>query len=560
MSSVPNLPGESEALPTLPLVIGVTGHRDIPDAARAPLRAAVEDELARLRRQMPNTPLILRSMLAEGADWLAVQAAAGMGIPFEVVLPMAPEEYEKDFQAAPSREQFRGLLAQAQYVHAAPADAEAEVGRSEDYRDCGKRIVGPCHVLLALWDGVANGLTGGTADMVRYKRDMSEDEPNSEWAPLIPGQIVHITTPRANGTGGSEYGVETLYSRGMTAPKWQDFTRMLERYNADIQVRGDDFQEAWRREKDKRRDLVRASQGLLPLLRRYHAADQLAISLKRGVERVNAVYVACCLVLGVTGVVFFKVNPAGQELLFLIPLYGLVFFTALGAYLADRYLQIKRRFVLARSLAEMLRVRFFWTAAGIRAPRPSRAPPSQMDPDEWDALAVSGALPLASPHHAVSLEMVIRDWAEYQRDYYQAKHAQVAAVNTRLNHLARISFVGFLYVPLAVLEVPLSKSLRSLSETGALAFEIAVAMVGIALVAFGTIKSYMILSGLEIQHLDYMTQAEQFQWAAQEAKKLAKIGRLDEIKPLLLQLGNRALVEQSLWAHEQAKGEIMPPR
>ena len=65
----------------IPLVVGVTGHRNIRAQDRDTLYAAVAGELARLQSRCPHSQLILLNSLAEGADLLCAQAAADLGIP-----------------------------------------------------------------------------------------------------------------------------------------------------------------------------------------------------------------------------------------------------------------------------------------------------------------------------------------------------------------------------------------------------------------------------------------------------------------------------------------------
>src|SRR5260370_266892 len=51
-----------------PLVIGVTGHRDLREEDREHLKNSVRKVFTELRKQYPSTPFVLLSPLAEGAD------------------------------------------------------------------------------------------------------------------------------------------------------------------------------------------------------------------------------------------------------------------------------------------------------------------------------------------------------------------------------------------------------------------------------------------------------------------------------------------------------------
>ncbi len=76
----------------------------------------------------------LVSALAEGADRMAAQAALDLGERLEVVLPFAQKEYERDFETAESRQEFRALLGRASAVITRDGDKK---DRPRSYEACG---------------------------------------------------------------------------------------------------------------------------------------------------------------------------------------------------------------------------------------------------------------------------------------------------------------------------------------------------------------------------------------------------------------------------------------
>ncbi|NTV03947.1 hypothetical protein HGA89_03385, partial [bacterium] len=83
------------------------------------------------------------------------------------ILPLAPQDYEKDFPSPSSRAEFRDLLARAADVEVlAPGPS-----RGEAYRAAGDRVVDDCDIVLAVWDGRPTGGSGGTAETVARARD-----------------------------------------------------------------------------------------------------------------------------------------------------------------------------------------------------------------------------------------------------------------------------------------------------------------------------------------------------------------------------------------------------
>jgi hypothetical protein len=220
----------------LPLVIGVTGHRDLRDEDIPQLEQAVTGVIRRLKHDYLSgprrlcrvwglrrvchrlgldveVPIIVLSSLAEGADRLVARVAMKHGAKLIAPLPLPIEEYRRDFAPGLKTDAASGFddLMQAasgewQVPFAAGNSIDAvrtdEKKRDLQYREVGLFIVRHCHVLIALWDGDArNASVGGTAQVVGYKRngiplDVTGPARASLDAPEI-GPVIHIVTPRA---------------------------------------------------------------------------------------------------------------------------------------------------------------------------------------------------------------------------------------------------------------------------------------------------------------------------------------------------------------------------
>ena len=141
----------------LTLVIGVTGHRDIPVEEHAALQARVVGLIETLRRDFPDLPLLMLNPLAEGGDRIAARAARAMSVPLFVPLPFAVEEYERDFETPASLAEFRELMAgsEIRVLPLAPGVTAEDIrqrgeARNRQYAQLGMFISSHCQVLLAL--------------------------------------------------------------------------------------------------------------------------------------------------------------------------------------------------------------------------------------------------------------------------------------------------------------------------------------------------------------------------------------------------------------------------
>lgn len=150
-------------------VIGVIGHRVLADADR--LTAGVDEALERIAARFAGQPLVLIASLAEGTDQFVVRRAFQRlrVSTFVVPLPCVRHEFEADFRTPESLNEFRSLVARAQYVLQLPPPHGTP--RAEAYALAGRFILDRAQVLLAVWDGRFGGDEDSTGDLVALARN-----------------------------------------------------------------------------------------------------------------------------------------------------------------------------------------------------------------------------------------------------------------------------------------------------------------------------------------------------------------------------------------------------
>lgn len=185
----------------IPLVFGVSGHRDLVPADLPKLQEQLRDIFARLRAAYPATPFKLLTPLAEGADRLAAEVALASGIELWVPLPMKQREYERDFTKTESLVEFRALLAKAASHWELPIAPSLSEDRTRQYAEVGDFIARYSHVLILFWDGGDNRKIGGTA-WVKKRREHwvgAASNPSHGVVPLVYGPTIQVVTQRASG-------------------------------------------------------------------------------------------------------------------------------------------------------------------------------------------------------------------------------------------------------------------------------------------------------------------------------------------------------------------------
>ncbi len=408
----------------LPLVVGVTGHRDLREEDLEGLRARVREVLRELQVAGPSTPLVVLSPLAEGADRLVAEVALEEGATLIAPLPLPVAEYERDFRADGSLAEFQRLLGRAERVFVV---GPAEGRREEAYWRVGAYVARNCQVMIALWDGVESNKVGGTSEIVgfRLKGVPRELDPGRSLldSPEV-GPVVVVGTPRvANPDVVGALAAEWRYPEEAAggAMGFGKVRRLIEQYNRDVRTYSAEIEA--RAEGESRRYLLAEGEreglpsGLLATMDRYATADLLAQIHQRRTYRLLD------LILGMTFVMALlfqlhihwrkeyptkdatnrpvwgqplwarRVFPTGSDWLarrgVVVPeslrgtvrwmvyerdlwlaAYDLVYLGMLGltigVFLLSRRRGQQTRYQDYRALAEGLRVQFYWRLVGLR--------------------------------------------------------------------------------------------------------------------------------------------------------------------------------------------------
>ncbi|MBX7247307.1 MAG: hypothetical protein K1X53_17565 [Candidatus Sumerlaeaceae bacterium] len=385
-------------LAPLPLVIGVTGHRDLREEDLVALQDIVRGIFERLGRQYPNSPLVLLSPLAEGADRLVARVALEMGVRLVVPLPMERAEYEKDFETKESREEFDRLIQnteQGQYFElpyvgentAAKVRKDSEA-RDQQYVQVGAYIAQHSQILLALWNGLDPNLPGGTAQIVKFKREGIPEQWSSRHSPLDPvdtGPVYHLLTPRQKTSelAGKPYELRVLYPTGYgseqeAAEKFATVYREMDNFNRAA-ARHHHLLAANRR--DSRHYLMSdedfgsleptMQDNLRDLRDNFAVADSLAIHYAS--QTWNAFRWMFFFVFLAAFFVAINSNFKATDQAGLVPYllsaaaYIAMLFGAYRFYKNAKRERYETHYQDCRALAEGLRVQFFWRLSGLKS-------------------------------------------------------------------------------------------------------------------------------------------------------------------------------------------------
>lgn len=417
----------------IPIVVGVTGHRQVRPADEPALMKAVTEALLRIRSRAPHSPICMLNSLAEGADLLCADAAKALSIPLLVALPTDAETYTKHFSEA-DRARFRAHCADAETVFVAPATEIAPENPDTDfgYRQAGIYVASHSHVLLALWDGDDTKKDGcGTAAAVHFALEGRYLSPDA-----LPTRdrsneaVVHILCPRGEQTEGAgtvcvlgdEKAVAEILERT------DAFNRLSEK-QGDVPV-PEPFREA-------------DDPQLTRTARLYAAADALSMAAAKTFRRVLALL---ALVGTALTIAFLLYDEA--ELHWLIGAVGAMLLCAVFIYRFASRSDCHRRYIECRVLAECLRVQLFLRYAGSSAEVSSLLPLTQRADTKWILCALcavsAGEPPKA--HHAIR-----GLWVEEQQRYHARAAGKTALRLKSSGRIVRVALIGSALVYVGVL-------------------------------------------------------------------------------------------------------------
>jgi len=351
----------------IPVIVGVTGHRDLLENDLPMIRGKVSAALESLERLTRNSPRMLLSALAEGADQLVAEAALERGWQVVAVLPMPLDDFMADFATDAAKRQFRGLLERCVDVQALDPsprlDHDISNHRDQQYREQGTVVVRQAQVMLALWDGQDPGCGSvGTSWAVRICRKVPPSVEGEVLAAPETTGLIHIPVRRAKAPESAPVPVPEQRSD----EAYRKVLKEIDALNSTL-ARGrmtmpEDVAESlsWLVPPDRQSHL---DEGDVYLLGRYAEADALARRYQA--KRKQIVLVACVLTViaaisqATYGVVSSQrwIVAYGVAIVLAYVLYYLLFKLPL--------FRIEERFLEYRAFAEAARVQLFWRLAGL---------------------------------------------------------------------------------------------------------------------------------------------------------------------------------------------------
>jgi hypothetical protein len=553
----------------LPLIVAVTGHRDLVAGEMPGIRERVSTFLSDLRNQYKDRGVSVMSALAEGADRLVAEVALEMGIALIVPLPMKKDVYRDDFKSQQSKARFDALCGRAAEVFELPlarGNTREDIvsngaARARQYAQLGVFLCAHCHVLLAIWDGRVTDELGGTGQVVKFHHD--DIMPGYTPATVATQQMLvddesdlvyHIVCSRDRPGGAPDKGLQPLDWCWFTKDRENPRSREMPKQHHLIFERSGEFSrdaiehaEAIEAEKFPLFSSDQASSlppGVAEINRLFCIADWLAIRFQKKVLLALRVTHVLAFLMGLMFILYSDV----QSWPYYMFAFLLFFMLSAGIQHTARKKGWHRKYLDYRTLAEGLRVQFYWAVAGVGNDNDSKFTHDNFlqtqDPElGWirNVMRVAGTrCDVARTASPAGLKFVLREWigdaGSGQLGYFATK----AFDRTRRNHLTeRLGQLSLLTsVVVVVLFVTLGSRLPATWNSPLML------LMGTMLLMYGIRQGYAYATAEKDLIKQYEFMLRLFQNAR---RRLDNTDDPTEQRQILQALGGSALDEHAEW-------------
>ncbi len=545
---------------SIPIVIGVTGHRDLRREDEECLKGVVRQIFSDLQSIYPHSGFILLSPLAEGADRLVAGIAMERGCRLIVPLPMPRDEFAKDFESDASREEFAHLLSQAFRVftlHPAKTGTYHEENshdrREHLYNLATAYITTHCQILIALTDGkkgshAEKAVSWQLEETPReYRRSLNLHDPTRV------GLVYHVLTPRRKNTElpvASEYAVRS--PKNGPADFFLGVLKEIDSCNRDIDeqlIKGhEQLQQsgAYLFPESKTDQIDDAGRSLRDWFARM---DILAILLqKQAVRSFNYLFVM--VFAGITCFEAYAHLWPGYPLYLLA--FALLLLLANYLYYNAQKERLESRYLDYRTIAEGLRIQFFWQLTGIGQCVSDQYPHLQGSEMDWIRTAIrsiglsvsSGNCHAHGSMEAPSAEILAsikEHWVADQRSYF-AKAQMQNHRSHRTGH--RLADIFFIATPLLALTLFIYHTAANPPVSH---IHISIFIVALTLVLAALFEGYT-------DRRAFTAHARRYEWMEYlHGKSLERLddelnkGNLGPSRGIIWRLGKEALQESANW-------------
>jgi hypothetical protein len=429
----------------IPITLGVVGHLDAITTNEHKLQ--IEQLFKDLASNYPNSPIYLFSSVAEGADRFVANIFLDLKRNHDqykerfelfIPLPFENEEYKNKFIAGSDKE-FEDLLKQAKRKFCIGYDLSG-TDRAEHYLKTGKFIADSSLILLALWDG-EEGKKGGTADIVNYKRK-GDDADIARSTFEYDGVVFVLPCSRKINSERTE--THQKQNIGLSLETVLNDSSIKEALDKIEEINSDALKISQKERKRSQSFLIAAPEELddpqKSILNAYSVLDLLSL-------RFHKRYMSTVLLLFVTGlliVVSLTVYTNLWTYKTVLAILMLLIILAGAIYFYSRITKDHTKYLDNRTLAEALRIQFYWNIAGINhnvSDYILRIHRKEFTWIEHILSSVYGISYNSKPITSSAINDLTSEWIKDQADFFETSIRKMNRKLVQYHIISNISFI-----------------------------------------------------------------------------------------------------------------------
>ncbi|HEY5125577.1 MAG TPA: hypothetical protein VIK14_17755 [Ignavibacteria bacterium] len=536
-------------LEKIPITVGVVGHLDVLTTEEQKLQ--IEQLFKDLAAEYPSSPVYLFSSIAEGADRFVANIFLDLKKKneeykekFELIVPtpFEDEEYKNDFDDDSDKE-FDDLLKQAKRRFCIGCNGK-KIDRAQHYLETGKFVADSSLILIALWDG-QEGKKGGTADIVNYKRK-GDDNNVAESTFEYDGTVFVLPCNRSTTTGqGSEVQKKEIEFSLETVLK--DFSikealEKIEEINSDslkISQKAHTKSQSFHISNPEKLDGPQKS-----ILNWYSVLDVLSL-------RFHKRYMQTVIWLFVTGL-FIVISLAIYTNLWLnkivLAIAMLLIVLAGIIYFYSRITKDHAKYLYNRTLAEALRIQFYWNIAGINQNVSDYILRIHRKEFTWIEHILSSMYGITYNNKSMTsaaIDDLTKNWVKNQAGFFESS---IRKMTQKLVHYHLISNISFIIAFALLISILFLEQFYVINKY----MNYLQVLIGTLLSIFALIRAFIQITGYDQLRNQYELMNVLYKKAEAKIDQISStLQETDEqhnyLKELFFIIGKEAMIENGNW-------------
>ena len=533
----------------IPITVGVVGHLDVITTDEHKLQ--IESLFRDLAGRYPHSPVYLFSSIADGADRYVANIFLDLKKNFEelnerfeliVPMPFETEEYKNDFSPE-SYLEFTELVKQAKRVFPVGYDG-TEIDRPQQYLKTGKLVADSSLILIALWDG-EEGKKGGTSDIVKHKIT-GDDDTVAESTFEYDGTVFIMPSKRVKSSYKVSGDLKSKYSLSLQHilrdSVLRDALEKIEEINKDSQTLAES--DIARSQSYLFNNCEKLNNSNRAILNWYSLMDLLSLRFRRR----DILITVFQFILGIFLILTLEIYSNILTDRWVLGVGMFIIASATIIYFYSRTTQNHKKYLYNRTLAEALRIQFYWNIAGINKNVSDYILRIHRKEFTWLKHILSAVYGITYDNSQITNESIndlTSNWVRNQASFFGSAIKKMIRMIGFYHLISNVSFIiAFALLGSILVIGDFYESKNYLNWL--------LIIIGILLGIFALIKAYIQMKGYEPLVNQYELMQVIYQKA--EAKiieinnqKMGTVEKLCFLKELFFVIGKEALIENGNW-------------